>query len=235
MAAVRHWVVVPAAGGSRRMGDVFQPKQYLRLLDRAVLEWAVAPFLARADCDGVVVVLAREDQLWRDSTLSSHPRLATAIGGTERADSVTAGLVALAGRADDRDWVLVHDAARPCLRAEDLDRLLRELQNDEVGGLLAAAVVDTLKRADEADRIAETVSRGALWRALTPQMFRVGVLRRALSAAKERGIAVTDEAQAIEALGLRPRLVAGDPDNIKITVPDDLQRAERLLRSRSAP
>lgn len=233
MAVVKHWVIVPAAGNSRRMGDVFQPKQYLQLVGRTVLEWALAPFLARTDCDGIIVVLARDDQLWRKSQLSSHPKITTAIGGTERADSVSAGLVALAGRAHDRDWVLVHDAARPCLRAEDLDRLLRELQDDEVGGLLAAPVVDTLKRADEGSRVAETISRSALWRALTPQMFRLGVLRQALSAAKERNIPVTDEAQAIEALGLRPRLVAGDPDNVKVTVQEDLQRAERTLRSRS--
>jgi 2-C-methyl-D-erythritol 4-phosphate cytidylyltransferase len=235
MAAVKHWVIVPAAGSSRRMGDVFQPKQYLHLLGRTVLEWSLAPFISRIDCNGVIVVLARDDQLWRKSPLSAHPKITTAIGGTERADSVSAGLVALAGRADDRDWVLVHDAARPCLRAEDLDRLLRELQNDEVGGLLAAPVVDTLKRVDDAERVAETISRQAVWRALTPQMFRLGALRQALSAAKERNLAVTDEAQAIEALGLRPRLIAGDPDNVKITLPEDLQRAERLLRSRSAP
>jgi 2-C-methyl-D-erythritol 4-phosphate cytidylyltransferase len=235
MAAIKHWVVVPAAGSSRRMGDVFQPKQYLDLLGRTVLEWSIAPLLARADCNGIIVVLAREDKLWRDSQLSSHPKITTAIGGTERADSVAAGLVALAGRADDRDWVLVHDAARPCLRDEELDRLLRELQNDETGGLLAAPVVDTLKRADDSDRVVQTVSRSALWRALTPQMFRLGVLRQALNVVKERNIAVTDEAQAIETLGLRPRLVAGDPDNIKVTLPEDLQRAERLLRSRSVP
>src|SRR5918992_3920576 len=196
MAAVKHWVVVPAAGSSRRMGNVFQPKQYLDLLGRTVLEWALAPFLARTDCHGIIVVLARDDQLWRKSQLRAHPKITTAIGGTERSDSVSAGLVALAGRADDRDWVLVHDAARPCLRAEDLDRLLHELQNDEIGGLLAAPVVDTLKRADDADRVAETISRQALWRALTPQMFRLGALRQALGTAKERNLAVTDEAQA---------------------------------------
>ncbi|MGH8185631.1 MAG: 2-C-methyl-D-erythritol 4-phosphate cytidylyltransferase [Steroidobacteraceae bacterium] len=235
MAAVKHWVIVPAAGNSRRMGEVFQPKQYLPLVGRTVLEWALAPFLGRTDCNGIIVVLARDDKLWRNSQLSSHPKVTTAIGGTERADSVRAGLVALAGRADDRDWVLVHDAARPCLRAEDLDRLLRELQDDEVGGLLAAPVVDTLKRADEESRVAETVSRSALWRALTPQMFRLGVLRQALSAAQERNISVTDEAQAIEALGLHPRLVAGDPDNVKVTVAEDLQRAERMLRSWNVP
>ena len=149
-------------------------------------------------------------------------------------DSVLAGLNALETRAAAHDWVLVHDAARPCLSSEDLDRLLTELASDDVGGLLAAPVVDTLKRADDQQRVAQTVSREKLWRALTPQMFRFELLRRALTGAIHNGISVTDEAQAIEALGLRPKLIAGDADNIKITLPEDLPRAERILQARSA-
>lgn len=149
-------------------------------------------------------------------------------------DSVLAGMKALEARAAASDWVLVHDAARPCLASADLDRLLSELGNDEVGGLLAAPVVDTLKRADAQQRIDQTVPREKLWRALTPQMFRFELLRRALQSAVENRVAVTDEAQAIEALGLRPKLVAGDADNVKITLPEDLPRAERILRARSA-
>jgi 2-C-methyl-D-erythritol 4-phosphate cytidylyltransferase len=149
-------------------------------------------------------------------------------------DSVLAGLRALQHRAAAEDWVLVHDAARPCFSTTDLDRLLNELSNDDVGGLLAAPVVDTLKRADDGGRVSETVPRDKLWRALTPQMFRRDILQRALENAQARGIAVTDEAQAVEALGLQPKLVAGDADNIKITLPEDLARAERILKSRSA-
>ena len=149
-------------------------------------------------------------------------------------DSVLAGLHALETRASARDWVLVHDAARPCLSNTDLDRLLTELSNDDVGGLLAAPVVDTLKRADDQQRIDQTVSREKLWRALTPQMFRFELLRQALQSAVDNRVAVTDEAQAIEALGLRPKLVVGDADNVKITLPEDLPRAERILRARSA-
>lgn len=149
-------------------------------------------------------------------------------------DSVLAGLKALEARAGAGDWVLVHDAARPCLSRVDLDRLLNELSDDEVGGLLAAPVVDTLKRADEQQRIDRTVPREKLWRALTPQLFRFELLRRALQSAVDNRVAVTDEAQAVEALGLRPKLVAGDADNIKITLPEDLLRAERILRARSA-
>lgn len=149
-------------------------------------------------------------------------------------DSVLAGLKKLAAHAAASDWVLVHDAARPCLQRADLRRLTEQLRNDAVGGLLAAPVVDTLKRADDGDRVAQTVSREKLWRALTPQMFRRDVLQRALQSAMANGVAVTDEAQAVEALGLRPRLIAGDADNIKITLPEDMFRAERILRSRGA-
>src|SRR5690606_17054226 len=141
---------------------------------------------------------------------------------------------ALQDRAAPDDWVLVHDAARPCLSTTDLDRLLNEVDDDAVGGLLAAPVVDTLKRADDGGRVSQTVPREKLWRALTPQMFRYAVLRRAIENAQARGVAVTDEAQAVEALGLQPRLVAGDADNIKVTLPEDLPRAERILKSRSA-
>lgn len=147
-------------------------------------------------------------------------------------DSVLAGLKALQTRAAPDDWVLVHDAARPCLATADLDRLVAELHDDAVGGLLAAPVVDTLKRADDSGRVAQTVARDKLWRALTPQMFRRDILQRALDGAVAQGIAVTDEAQAVEALGLRPKLVSGDADNIKITLPEDVLRAERILRSR---
>jgi 2-C-methyl-D-erythritol 4-phosphate cytidylyltransferase len=143
-------------------------------------------------------------------------------------------LRALASQAKEHDWVLVHDAARPCLRASDLKRLIVELADDSVGGLLAAPVVDTLKRGDCGGRVQETVPRASLWRALTPQMFRYSVLDRALSAAGELRATPTDEAQAVEALDLEPRLVRGDPDNIKITLPEDVERAARLLKSWSA-
>jgi len=152
----------------------------------------------------------------------------------ERVDSVRAGLQALASQATEQDWVLVHDAARPCLKSADLQRLIADLAADSVGGLLAAPVVDTLKRGDVDNRVQATVSRAALWRALTPQMFRYTVLDRALRKAHETRSSPTDEAQAVEALGLQPRLVPGDPDNIKITLPDDVERAARLLKSWSA-
>lgn len=229
----KFWLVVPAAGSARRMGTAAIPKQYLPLAGRTVIEWALAPFLQREDCDGVVVVLAPQDAQWQQLSVARHPKVSSAVGGAERLDSVRAGVQAIADLAGDDAWVLVHDAARPCLPDADLERLIEQLHDDEVGGLLAVPVVDTLKRADEADRVTQTVPRAALWRALTPQMFRRGVLLRALDNAVAQGAAVTDEAQAVEALGLRPRLIAGDADNIKITVAGDLARAELTLLSRS--
>ena len=230
--ASRFWVIVPAAGSARRMGAVV-PKQYLSLAGRTVIEWSLAPFLQQAQIAAVVVVVAEHDPHWRRLDCSRQPKVLTASGGAQRMDSVLAGIRALHGRAAADDWLLVHDAARPCLQGADLDRLIEQLRNDEVGGLLAAPMVDTLKRADDSERVAQTVPRERLWRALTPQMFRHDVLLRALEAAAMQGFAATDEAQAVEALGLRPRLIAGDADNIKITLPEDVPRAERILRSRS--
>lgn len=229
----RFWVIVPAAGSARRMGAAV-PKQYLPLAGRTVIEWSLAPFLAHARCAGIVVVLAEQDQRWPQTELARHAKIVTTTGGAERMDSVLAGLRILHDQAAPDDWVLVHDAARPCLSAADLQSLLDELRDDAVGGLLAAPIVDTLKRADDGGRVAQTVAREKLWRALTPQMFRRDILQRALEQALAQGVAVTDDAQAVEALGLQPKLVAGDADNIKITLPEDLLRAERILRSRSA-
>jgi 2-C-methyl-D-erythritol 4-phosphate cytidylyltransferase len=224
---MKYWVIVPAAGSSRRMAAA-TPKQYLPLRGRTVLEWALEPFLAWPECAGIVVVLAANDTFWPRLAIADT-RVTAAIGGDERADSVLQGLRALSARAHADDWVLVHDAARPCLTSEDLRRLVGELHGDDVGGLLSAPLVDTLKRADADERVAETVPRAGLWRALTPQMFRYGVLERALNRAREQHVAVTDESSAVELLGLRPRLVGGRADNIKVTVPADLELASRML------
>lgn len=232
---MRLWSVIPAAGASRRMGSSGAPKQYLTIAGRSVLEWSLQPFLARSDISGVVIVLAQSDEAWRELAVCSDARITTTIGGDERVHSVLSGLHALDDRADARDWVLVHDAARPCLSADDLQRLIDKLREDDVGGLLAVPLVDTLKRADSSDHVAATLARDLLWRALTPQMFRFGVLRQALARAIDDNVAVTDESQAIESVGLRPRLIAGDADNIKITTPADLERARRILEARVSP
>jgi 2-C-methyl-D-erythritol 4-phosphate cytidylyltransferase len=233
MSWFRFWAVVPAAGSARRMNRD-TPKQYLSIASRPVIEWSIAPLLARAECAGVVVVLAEGDERWKHLSLARDSRIRTTVGGKERADSVLAGLAALSDQAQAEDWIAVHDAARPCLQDADLALLIDAVREDEVGGLLAVPVADTLKRADADGRVAQTVPRAGLWRAQTPQMFRYGLLTRALRQAAERSETVTDEAQAVEMLGLRPRLVLGSADNIKITVSEDLQRAERILKRRMA-
>lgn len=207
------------------------PKQYQRLGGQTMLEHAVDALLASPDVERVLVVVAPDDIAHRE--LSQRPRVDYAtVGGATRAASVRSGLRVLraAQRLDEDDWVLVHDAARPCLARDELARLIDQLGGDQVGGLLALPVADTLKRAD-AGRVAETVDRAGLWRALTPQMFRAGLLARALDEAGATGANITDESAAVEGLGMRPRLVEGAATNIKVTVPSDWPLAESILRA----
>jgi 2-C-methyl-D-erythritol 4-phosphate cytidylyltransferase len=226
---VRRWAIVPAAGQGARFGAAV-PKQYTPLLQRPLLSWTLAALLAEPRLDGIVVALSPADQLWAALPEMREPRVRRCEGGRRREESVANGLAALAGVAHDTDWVLVHDAARPCLRRADLGLLLDALDADPVGGLLAQPVGDTLKREDGTGRVVVTVPRDGLWRALTPQMFRFGLLRRALGLCLERGRPVTDEASAIESLGLRPRLLRGHADNIKVTNPEDAALAEAILQ-----
>jgi 2-C-methyl-D-erythritol 4-phosphate cytidylyltransferase len=226
----RAFAVVPAAGSGRRMGTEVA-KQYLPLRGRPVLAHALAPLLGCARIEAIVLVVAAGDSRWREIVAPGEAVL-TAVGGAERCHSVLHGLGRLADLAADDDWVLVHDAARPCLSLEDVESLFTALADDPVGGLLAVPLADTLKAADEAGRVARTVARDGLWRALTPQMFRYGLLRDALAAAIAAGVAVTDEAAAIEHAGHRPVLVAGRAANIKVTGPADLALAEAVLRCR---
>jgi 2-C-methyl-D-erythritol 4-phosphate cytidylyltransferase len=228
-----YYALVPAAGAGLRMEST-QPKQYLSLLGQPLIWHALRALCAAPAIQAVFVVLAAEDADWPTATMAAlGPKLQVLrCGGAARADSVRNGLRAMADRLGDiaDDWVLVHDAARPCLSEALIDELLRELANDAVGGLLATPVADTLKRADDALRSVATVPRAGLWQAQTPQMFRHGVLLNALSAAGAQ--TVTDEASAIEAFGLMPRLVASDASNLKVTYPGDLRLAEAILRSR---
>lgn len=227
---VRFWALIPAAGIGRRMGsDV--PKQYLPLGGKTVLEHTLDALASQPAIDGLVLVLSADDPrapTFPDQVQGKSLMLAT--GGAERSDSVLNGLQWLGGQADDQDWVLVHDAARPCLRREDLDRLLETLRDHPVGGLLAVPVRDTMKRGDTRHVVRETVNRDGLWHALTPQMFRLGPLREALRAARDQGLPVTDDASAMELAGHAPLLVEGHGDNLKITRPEDLALAEFHLR-----
>ena len=222
------WAIVPAAGRGTRMGaDV--PKQYLEVAGQPLIAHALHALLAHPAVQGAVVVLSAEDDRWPGWPSIGGKPLITCVGGAERADSVLAGLAALPDEVRADAFVLVHDAARPNLRAADLDRLLDVGRNDPVGAVLAAPVRDTLKRAGEDGGIDATEPRDRLWRALTPQLFRRLQLTRALEAAREAGIAVTDESMAMERQGHRPLLVEGSDDNLKVTTAADLALVEILI------
>ena len=226
----RLFAVVPAAGRGERFGGR-RPKQYVELLGRPVLSWSLGSLLAVSSVRAVIVALSEGDRRFARLPEARDPRVRTCLGGERRELSVANALDALRGEARDEDWVLVHDAARPCLHPSDVRTLVAALADDPVGGLLALPVGDTLKAVAADGRCERTVPREGLWRALTPQMFRYGVLRRALRLNLERERAVTDEAAAVEALGLRPRLVTGRPDNIKITLAGDRGLAAAILRA----
>jgi 2-C-methyl-D-erythritol 4-phosphate cytidylyltransferase len=226
------WAVVPGAGVGRRLGGPI-PKQYLRLGPRLVIEHVLMRLLENPRIQAVVVVLGNEDNWWPDTAFADHPEVIRTPGGAERCHSVVNGLEALDGRAASDDWVLVHDAARPCLRRVDLERLMERLASHPVGGILGVPVRDTMKRTDVTDAILETMPRERLWHAFTPQMFRYGLLRDALQQALEQGLMVTDEASAMEFAGHRPLMVQGHADNIKITRPEDLTLATFYLGQQS--
>jgi len=223
------WAILPAAGRGTRFGSD-TPKQYLSVAGRTLIEHSLRALLGHPDVDGVVVALSPDDPYWAGWREMEGKPIYTCLGGAERADSVLAALDALPATVSDDQWVLVHDAARPCLRGVDLSRLLAIGKSDPIGAILAVPVRDTIKRSDEHSRISKTEPREALWRALTPQMFRRGGLTRALKAAMRGGALITDEAMAMEMLGLKPRLVEGSEDNIKVTTPADLALAEFILK-----
>ena len=210
-----------------------RPKQYLELLGRPVILYTLERLVGHPRVAGVLVGVSFDDTYW--ATLASRlarlpKRIETYQGGAERADTVRNGLRALATYADESDWVLVHDAARPCVRRADIDRLIAEVLGYPDGGLLAVPVSDTVKRTDAAGAVIETVSRTNLWRAVTPQLFPRSRLESALGQAAADGVVVTDEAAAIEHVGGHPRVVAGQADNIKITLAEDLALAELYLK-----
>lgn len=236
VACVR-WVIVPAAGVGRRMGSTV-PKQYLPLAEQCVLSMTLQRLYDAWPLAQQLVCLSAQDRYFTEQMLPDGVNWQRVDGGAERADSVWAGLQALDGRAQPQDWVAVHDVARPCVRASELKALIEVLHDDTVGGLLAVPASDTMKRAHAGQSlVAHTESRVDLWHALTPQLFRYSVLQRAMREAYQRAeqqacsIAeiITDEASAVEALGLSPRLVAGRRDNLKITHPEDLALAERIV------
>jgi len=234
---MRYFVVIPAAGSGRRFAASV-PKQYAELGSSTVIEHALSAFETDPDCAGIVVAVAADDPLWPVIAGRRSRVIETAEGGEQRAHSVRNALRALSSRARPDDWIMVHDAARPCFSVADLRLLKRELASHPVGGLLAIPLADTLKRALEpgarSAHVDATIDRAGLWRAATPQVFRCGTLLSALEAALDAGRIPTDEAQAIEWSGQRPMLIAGRADNIKVTTADDLALAAAILSVRTA-
>ena len=223
------WAVVPAAGSGRRMATEV-PKQYLKLNGVPILEHTLRALLACPDIRGVVVVLDPSDRRADAIASLADPRVSRAAGGAERADSVLAGLQAVATEAGAEDWVLVHDAARPCISVGVLRSLISSCTAAGVGTVMAQASVDTLKRVSEDNRVLETLDRQVIWRAQTPQMFKLRELMSALSTALIDDIAITDESMAMELAGYPVSILEGPSTNIKITLPADLEMAEIILR-----
>ncbi|MET0067848.1 MAG: 2-C-methyl-D-erythritol 4-phosphate cytidylyltransferase [Candidatus Thiodiazotropha sp.] len=224
----RFWAVVPAAGVGRRLGGDI-PKQYRMLADRRVIDHSLAHLLAHPLINTVFVALSEQDTHWPDCDHARDPRVVRVSGGEERCHSVLNALRCVAEQAAPDDWVLVHDAARPCLAQTDLARLIDVLRDHPVGGLLGIPVSDTIKEVDATGQVTATRSRERLWRAFTPQMFRLGLLLDALERVVASGGQVTDEAGAVEAMGHQPLMVEGSAGNIKVTRPEDLVLAEFYL------
>ena len=219
-------VVVPAAGVGKRMRSSC-PKQYLTIASKTILEHTVQRLLSHDAIAHVIIALGANDEYFPSTSLANNKDITCVVGGKERVDSVLAGL-SLPFVAK-QEWVLVHDAARPCVRHQDVTRLISYCLENDHGGLLAAPVRDTMKQATNDQIVAATLDRSQMWHALTPQMYKTVQLTTAITSALTTGIAITDESSAIEALGFKSGLVAGCSDNIKITQPEDLSLAEFIL------
>jgi len=232
-----HWAVIPAAGVGKRMQSA-TPKQYLPLLGRSILYHSVSLFIQHPKIDGVAIAVSEGDEYWPEvkqqldtlqKELGSNKTILIAPGGKERSDSVYSALNCLTDSLTNNDWVLVHDAARPCLILDDIDKLISQLSDQTIGGLLGLPMADTVKFCNSQQNVEKTVDRSHLWRALTPQMFRFGQLFVALKHAQENNLPITDESSALELLGYKPVMIEGHNENIKITHPDDLALAEKFL------
>lgn len=222
MTQVKYYAVVPAAGiGSRFEHDT--PKQFLSIKAKAIIEYALQPLLSNESIEQVVVAMTLPNPYWESLAIAKHPKILLTEGGDTRADSVLCGLLALADIAQDPDWVLVHDAARPCLTEYLVRKLINHVadQDHAAGGILGIPVRDTLKRVDQQANIVATVPRDQLWQAQTPQMCRYGLLKAALLHCIEEGKAITDEAQAMEYAGHSMLMIEGAVSNMKLTHPQD--------------
>jgi len=223
MSKPRFSVVMPAAGIGKRVGSEI-PKQYLTILDKAIIEYSLAPFLAHPDINQVIVSIAENDQWFHRLSVAKHPKLNIVKGGKERVDSVLSALKSL----PDTDYVLVHDAARPCIQTSDIDKLLEHALQYDSGAMLAYRVRDTMKRSSTEQQVKHTVDRDNLWHALTPQMFKNQQLISAITGIEAQHL-ITDEASAIELSGGAVSIIEGRSDNIKVTQAEDLLLAEFYL------
>lgn len=228
----KFWVIIPAAGiGSRMQMD--RPKQYLQLENKTILEHTVSCFLDHSEFETVYVGLSEKDSYFESYGLNRLSRVETFKGGAERADTVLNGLEFIASKVNADDWVWVHDAARPCLSREEIDLLIKALKHDVTGLVLGVPITDTLKRvfqsSDSLPGIKETVDRSDLWRAMTPQVFKYADLRKALEFCRDNSQCITDEASAIEKVGLQASMIHGSEQNIKVTVPADILKVRDFL------
>ncbi len=226
---VRCWAVVPAAGIGSRMSTGI-PKQYLALNNKAIIEHTLDRLSQVDQVIGIMVAIAEDDDHWPQTRLPENIDIRTVPGGAMRHHSVLNALHQLRKFIPGQDWVLVHDAARPCVHPRDIGKLITCLYSHDVGGLLGIPVADTMKRVDEAGKVLESINREGLWHALTPQMFRLETLIAAIETAQKVGSAITDEASALEFIGKQPVVIAGRHDNIKVTTSGDIELAEQFLR-----
>lgn len=233
-----YWAIIPAAGAGKRMQSNI-PKQYLLLDKYSILHHTISIFLTHPKIKGIVVAISEGDEYWQQTADSLLPlkelnnkQLLIAKGGKERSDSVLSALKTLDSKLSSNCWTLVHDAARPCLLAKDIDKLIEAVDDSSDGGLLGLPIVDTLKRCNKNNQVIDTVDRTQVWRALTPQCFKRKLLQSALISASKKGLQekITDESSAIELLGLSPIMIEGDSANIKITVPQDLEEAREWIK-----
>ena len=226
---MRIWAVIPAAGvGKRYSSDI--PKQYLSLNGMPVLLHSINKFVKLDEIHEILVALNPDDEFWQKLNFS-HPKVKTINGGPERCNSVNSALEELSGRAENGDWILVHDAVRPCISDFDLNKIIEIVHDEDVGGLLACPILDTIKKVGDNLDVLKTIPREGLWSAMTPQIFRYELLKKALNAVLNSAQSVTDEAKAIELIGLTPKIIEGDKTNIKITHPSDMVLAESIINT----
>lgn len=225
----RYFCIIPAAGIGRRFGNQL-PKQYQLIHGKTILEHTISKFVYHPKIEKIVVVIHPNDYFWPRLRLETYfDKIITTAGGLERCHSVFNGLQALSSYTQPQDWILVHDAVRPCIRISDIDKLIGQIDQHPVGGILGMKISDTLKRSNDHNQIIDTVSRENIWQALTPQMFREQILFQAIENVIHTKNFVTDEAAAIETLGFIPLIIEGHRDNIKITHAEDLPLAEKYL------